>query len=147
VPADKYKDTSYNMRLKLNTDTVKDVARLLVTEPTTTLKPYLFLLDPETPSQRAIGAKMSTAEFQESYNAHAELGQQQLDSWLGGFKFIILGGNHGYYGRQELLKQLAGDKDRLKTVPNGFWMRGQVVVGASKQLAVKVSFFSELSSG
>ncbi len=51
-----------------------------------------------------------------------------------------------YYGRQELLKQLAGDKERLKTVPNGFWMRGQVVVGASKNFAVKVRIF-EYSSG
>jgi hypothetical protein len=139
VPADKWKDSSYNLRLHINADTVNEVAHLLEAEPTTSLKPFLFLVDPETPSRLTSGPNMTAAEFQALYNEQLARGQQFVDLFLRSFKFIILGGNHGYYGRMELLRRYNGDKAKLKALPNGYWMRGQVVVGAPKELAVKVS--------
>jgi hypothetical protein len=127
------------VRSGIRAEAVGTIADLLQGHPTDTLKDFLFILDPDTESASSPGTKMTLAEFTQIIkDARTREGDQAVQAELEKRRFIILGGNHGFLGRMELLHRLGGDKDKFKKIKNAYFMRGAVVVAAPVDVARKV---------
>lgn len=145
MPADKYGEgqgkTGYlNVRHKVYQENVNHICDLLLNHPIapSSIKPYLFLVDPNAKSEINLELPMTAEEFSRLYFKAAEKGQDAVDALFEKYKCVVLGGNHGYYGRHKLRAQLQ-DEARFRQTLNAYRMRGHVLIGADTHTARKVT--------